>query len=157
MELERIEEQRYFETQASSPEAWRQRNIAERSRALAIERVAAMGHAATLFDEDRTVLSQKGYSEDDLEKVEFSIVECVEQSQSPEFQKATTELAQRILPDCSLSEVDLNVLARVRLSGQAEALKKSDRRFQTTPFVGLQSEIDPVEPVPVAPAPQRRR
>ena len=77
MELERIEEERYFETQASSPEAWRQRNIAERSRAIAIERVAAMGHAAALFNENRTVLSKQGYSEDDLEKVESSIIECV--------------------------------------------------------------------------------
>ncbi|WP_439103585.1 DUF6538 domain-containing protein [Celeribacter marinus] len=155
IELERIEEERYFETQASSPEAWRQRNIAERSRALAIERVAAMGHAAALFDEDRSVLSEQGFSEGDLEKVESSIVECLEQSQSPQFQEATSELAQRILPDCSLSEVDLNVLARVRLSGQAEALKQSDRRFQTTPFVGLQSGVVPVATVPEIPAPQR--
>ncbi|MEO9515242.1 MAG: site-specific integrase [Paracoccaceae bacterium] len=154
-ELERIEEERYFEPQAISPAAWRQRNLAERNRAIAIERVASMGHAAALFDEDRAVLSKQGYSEDDLRQVESSITECVAQTQSPDFHEATTELARRVLPDYALSEVDLNVLTRVRLSGQAEALMQSDRRFQTTPFVGLQSDTDPVEPVPVAPAPQR--
>lgn len=99
LELERIEEERYFEPQAVSPEAWRQRNIAERTRAIAIERVAAMGHAAALFDADCTVLSEQGYSEDDLRQVESSIADCVAQSQSPDFQEATTELARRVLPE----------------------------------------------------------
>ncbi|MEO9515996.1 MAG: hypothetical protein ABJH45_17795 [Paracoccaceae bacterium] len=102
MEFERIEEERYFEPQASSPDARRQRNLAERTRAIAIERVAAMGHAAALFDEDRATLLEKGYSENDFKQVESSIAEHFEQSQTPKFQAATAKLAHRILPSRTL-------------------------------------------------------
>ena len=105
MELKRIEEERYFEPQESSPEAWRQRNLAERTRAIAIERVAAMGRAAALFDEDRATLLDQGYSKTDFEQVESSIAECIADSQSPEFQEATSELAQRVLPTSALSSL----------------------------------------------------
>lgn len=152
MELERIEEERYFEPQASSPDIWRQRNLAERTRAIAFERVAAMGQAAALFDEDRSALIEQGFSNSELRQVDDSIVECIDQTQCPEFQDVTTKLAARILPDCELSDVDLSVLTRLQLSGHADALKQSDRRFQTTPFVNLKPEAAPVATVQETPS-----
>lgn len=51
-QLEKIEEERYYEPDAPSPKDWRQRYLNERGRAVAARLVAARGVSAALFPED---------------------------------------------------------------------------------------------------------
>ena len=72
-ELEKIEEDRYYEPDARSPEEWRQRYLKERGRAVAARLVAARGVAADLFPEDILDLETDGFSAQDINFVRTEI------------------------------------------------------------------------------------
>ena len=55
-ELKRIEAERYAEPQATTPQEWRERYLNERARSFALTKLAVMGPAAHLFEEDRAEL-----------------------------------------------------------------------------------------------------
>lgn len=68
-QLEEIEEERYYEPDAPSPEDWRHRYLDERGRAVAARFVAARGVAAELFPEDILDLEKDGFSAQDTDFV----------------------------------------------------------------------------------------
>ncbi len=51
--LKQIEEDRYFEPEATSPDEWRARYFQEKCRAVALRIAAARGRSACLIEEDR--------------------------------------------------------------------------------------------------------
>jgi len=65
--LGQIEEERYYEPDAPSPEDWRQRYLDERGRAVAARLVAARGIAADLFSDDIAELEMDGFSSCDID------------------------------------------------------------------------------------------
>ncbi len=76
IELERIEAERYTEPHAKTPGDWRNRYLEERARAIALRKIASMGTAAQLFEEDRTALTQEFTHDDAFERVERHIWSC---------------------------------------------------------------------------------
>jgi len=72
-ELERIEANRYAEPQAETPHIWRERHLEERARAVALRKIAAMGPAAQLMDEDRAELCRQGVPAEEAERIEDQI------------------------------------------------------------------------------------
>jgi len=139
-EVERIEDERYVERQASTPQEWQNRYLNERARSLGLSKVAAMGTAAFLFDEDRAELSRTGFDEAGIALVEQHITELVQRCGS-NFELETTRIAEKQLQRSDFTPDDTRALARIRLTGEARAISRSDRRHQTTPFIDLEAEI----------------
>ena len=135
-ELKRIEAERYAEPQATPPQEWRERYLNERARSFALTKIAVMGPAAHLFEEDRAELFRDGFDAAGIALIEGHIRESLQQC-GPDFEDQTTELAETCLCRCDFSSDDRRVLAKIRLTGQANAIAQSDRRTQTTPFIDL--------------------
>jgi hypothetical protein len=104
-----------------------------------------MGQAAALFEDDKDELLSQGVSDVEVRRSERSITDCLVETEGSAFKGETASLAQLVLKNRGLSNVDLSVLSRIRLTGQAEAMKRSDRRQQTTPFVDLKPVAAPTQ------------
>ena len=138
-ELRRIEDERFAEPQAIDPQTWGDRYLDERARAIALERLAAMGPAAHLMAEDRIELAGDGYDPSMIERVEGQINDLLPEC-GRAFELETAKLAQITLDRVDLSDHELRALRQIRLTAQAEAISRSDRRQQTTPFFDLKGE-----------------
>jgi integrase len=148
-ELERIEAERYAEPQAKTPQEWRERYLDERARSFALNKLAVMGPAAHLFDEDRAELLRDGAVEAEILRIQEHISDLLPRC-GESFERQTAELAEANLNRSDFSPEDLRVLSQIRLAGQADAIARCDRRNQTTPFMDLKP-FDPVTSVEVAP------
>jgi len=135
-ELKRIEAERYGEPQATTPQEWRERYLNERARSFALTKLAVMGPAAHLFEEDRAELFRDGFDAAGIELIEGHIQETLQQC-GPDFEDQTIQIAETCLCRCDFSSDDRRALAKIRLTGQANAIAQSDRRTQTTPFINL--------------------
>lgn len=135
-ELKRIEAERYAEPQATTPQEWRERYLNERARSFALTKVAVMGPDAHLFEEDRAALVSDGFDAAGIALIEGHIRESLQQS-GRDFEDQTIQLAETCLCRCNFSSDDRRALAKIRLTGQANAIAQSDRRTQTTPFIDL--------------------
>ncbi len=136
-ELERIEAERYAEPEASTPQEWRVRYLDERARSVALLKLATMGPAAQLFQEDRAELLLDGFDETSIQLVETQISEMVD-THGEGFHCGTVKLATAFLNREDFAQEDVRALSSIRLTGQATALARCDRRKQTTPFIDLE-------------------
>lgn len=138
-ELERIEQDRYSEADARTPDEWRNRYLEERARCEAMRKVAIMGPNACLFHDDLAALANDGFDSADIKRVERNICE-IASIHDNKFMSETLETAKTELARSDFDTDDMRALARIRLTGQATALAQSDRRNQTTPFMDLMPE-----------------
>ncbi|WP_289041903.1 hypothetical protein [uncultured Aliiroseovarius sp.] len=131
--LEQIEEERYYEPDAPTPEKWRQRYLEERSRAVASRLVAARGRAAELLPEDIAELGKSGFSEQDLPCVRKEVAALKAEIGTPEYEASSRAMAEADLgrPDCDA--LALRAVASLRLVAQAEALERFDRQKVASP------------------------
>lgn len=143
-ELKRIEAERYAEPQATTPQEWRERYLNERARSFALTKIAVMGPAAHLFEEDYAELFHDGFDAAGIALIEGHIRESLQQC-GPDFEDQTIELAETCLCRCDFSSDDRRAPAKIQLTGQANAIAQSDRRTQTTTFIYLK----PIAPEPV--------
>jgi integrase len=126
--LEQIEEERYYEPDAPSPEDWRQRYLEERCRAVAARFVATRGIAADLFPDDIADMENDGFSKNDIARVLNEI-----EISKAEIESATYCEESRTMADTALGRADcdtyaLRKVSTLRLLARAEALERSDRR-----------------------------
>lgn len=135
-ELERIEAERYVEPDAKTPEEWRNRYLDERAQSEALRRFAMMGPAAQLFEEDRVQFLHEGRNASEIQRIEDQINNLLKTCHK-DFTHKTQGFAETALERANFDAADLRALSRIRLTGQADALSLSDRRKQTTSFVGL--------------------
>jgi integrase len=135
-ELERIEAERYVEPQAKTPQEWRERYLNERAHSFALTKLAIMGPAAHLFEEDHAELLRDGVDEAGIARIEQKISDLLPRC-GPDFEHQTAGLAEAKLCRSNFSPNDLRALTKIRLTGQADAITSSDRRTQTTPFMSL--------------------
>ncbi|MEP6020409.1 MAG: tyrosine-type recombinase/integrase [Paracoccaceae bacterium] len=126
-ELEKIEEERYYEPDAPSPEDWRQRHLNERGRAVAARLVAARGGAAGLFPEDVLDLEKDGFSAQGIDFVRTEIASLRTEISSQSYQDESRTMAATALgrPECDAFA--LRKVGALRLLAEAEALEQSDR------------------------------
>ncbi|WP_296427730.1 tyrosine-type recombinase/integrase [Yoonia sp.] len=150
IELERIEAERYAEPHAKTPGDWRNRYLDERARAIALRKVASMGPAAQLFEEDRSALTQEFTHDDAFERVERHI-QFLTGSFDAAFTDETLDLAKAHITRSGFSDDDVRVLLQIRLTGTADAMTQSDRKNQTTPFVGLMPDLRSTEMINIPP------
>ena len=146
-ELEEIEEERYYEPDASSPEDWRQRYLDERGRAVAARLVAARGISAALFPEDISSLEKDGFSTQDIDFVRSEIASLKTEISSQNYKDESRTMADMALgrPECDTFAI--RKVGALRLLAQAEALERSDR-LTTDTLVPVQqtSERDLLKP-----------
>ncbi|MCK8465181.1 hypothetical protein MUY35_15080 [Aliiroseovarius sp. S1339] len=141
--LEQIEEERYYEPDAPTPEEWWQRYLAQRSRAVASRLVAARGCAAELLPEDNAELGKGGYSEQDLSCIHKEIAALKTEIATPEYEASSRAMAEADLgrPDCDAPA--LRAVRSLRLVAQAEALERFDRRKVASPYPNLDLDLPP--------------
>ncbi len=152
-ELEKIEEERYYEPDASSPEDWRQRYLDERGRAVAARLVAARGVAADLFPDDIAELEKDGFSSCDIDHVRAQVAITKSEFASQTYIDESRTMANTALrlPDCDTFA--LRKVSSLRLLAEAEALERSDRRTADT--LAPSWEIAPRERIEPQAAPER--
>jgi len=156
-QLEKIEEERYYEPDAPSPEDWRQRYLDERGRAVAARLVAARGVAADLFPEDVADLENDGLSTGDIDHVRDEIASLKAEIASAAYNDESRKMADSTLGRANCDAFALRKLSSLRLLAEAEALERSDRRkagastlnWDNTPSEGLK--------IPVMPAPSQEK
>ncbi len=126
-ELEKIEEERYYEPDAPSPEDWRQRHLNERGRSVAARLVAARGAAADLFPEDIMDLEKDGLSTQGIDFVRTEIASLKAEVSSQSYKDESRTMAATALgrPECDAFA--LRKVGALRLLAEAEALEQSDR------------------------------
>lgn len=126
-QLEKIEEERYYEPDAPSPEDWRQRYLDERGRAVAARLVAARGVSAALFSEDISGLEKDGFPTQDIDFVRSEIASLKTEISSQSYQDKSRTMADMALgrPECDTFAI--RKVGALRLLAQAEALERSDR------------------------------
>ncbi|QLL42055.1 site-specific integrase [Sulfitobacter pontiacus] len=131
-QLEKIEEERYYEPDAPSPKDWRQRYLNERARAVAARLVAARGGAADLFPEDVADLKKEGFSERDIDNVRNEVAVLKAEITTQTYKDESQTMAETALgrPDCDTFA--LRKVGMLRLLAEAEALERSDRRSANT-------------------------
>ena len=97
-ELERIEQDRYSEADARTPDEWRNRYLEERALCEAMRKVAIMGPNACLFHDDLAALANDGFDSADIKRVERNICEIASthdnKFMSETLATAKTELAR---------------------------------------------------------------
>jgi integrase len=127
-QLEQIEEERYYEPDAPSPEDWRQRYLDERGRAVAARLVATRGIAADLFPDDIYELEKDGFSSRDIDHVRAQVAASKREIASQTYIDESRTMADAALglPDCD--SFALRKVGSLRLLAEAEALERSDRR-----------------------------
>jgi len=131
-QLEKIEEERYYEPDAPSPEDWRQRYLNERGRAVAARLVASRGGAADLFPEDVADLEKDGFSGRDIDNVRNEVAVLKAEIALQAYKDESRTMAETALgrPDCDTFA--LRKVGALRLLAEAEALERSDRRTADT-------------------------
>ncbi|WP_089903431.1 hypothetical protein [Loktanella fryxellensis] len=158
--LTRIDEERYFEPEATSPEEWRTRYFAEKCRSVALRIVAARGAGACLIEEDRRDLVQHGYTEGHLLTICQEIDILRAELGSPDFLRGVKDAAETVIGRNDLSQPDVRATVALRLRAQAMAIEASDRRANAGPFrlldekacyehVNLGTEAEPLQPTTV--------
>lgn len=89
-ELERIEQDRYSEADARTPDEWQNRYLEERAR---MRKVAIMGPNACLFHDDLAALTNDGFDSVDIKRVERNICE-IATIHNNKFMSETLETAK---------------------------------------------------------------
>lgn len=162
-EPQKIEEERYYEPEASSPEEWRERHLDDRCRVAAGQLVAGRGRAAALLKEDHARLMKDGFSTHDMIRISREIESLQTTVSSEEYTAESKRLAFEHLGRSSCEGAHLRTVTALRIAAQVEALKVSDRIEKPLSFVRLDpSEIaaclcktEPQETPPVPAEPER--
>ncbi|WP_162164329.1 site-specific integrase [Roseivivax isoporae] len=132
--LTRIDEERYYEPEASSPEEWRTRYFDEKCRSVALRIVAARGSGACLIDEDRRDLMLDGFTEGHLLTICKEIESLRAELRSPDFLRGVKDAAETVIGRDDLSQPDVRASIALRLRARAMAIEASDRRASVGPF-----------------------
>ncbi|MBI1495529.1 site-specific integrase [Halocynthiibacter styelae] len=135
--LEQIEEERYYEPDATTPEDWRKRYFDEKCRAVAYRLVATRGQGADLFPEDLKDLSEEGFDADHLSQIRLEIEELKREVLSEEFLCKSRTIAQDNLNRSQCGVMDLRAVGALRMAAKAEALDRADRRKIAAPYLNL--------------------
>lgn len=135
--LKQIEEDRYFEPEATSPDEWRARYFQEKCRAVALRIVAARGRGACLIEEDRNNLAANGFTEQQLENIDLEIEALRSEVGTPEFAQDVLKTASDVFDRNDLSEHDIRASGALKFQARAIALENSNRRNSVGPFVAL--------------------
>ena len=130
-ELNRIEEDLYYEREAANSDEWQERYLDERCQAKAARIVAQRGLAAELLDFDIDDLLLQGASLEEIEGVERHIQSIKRSMKDESFNKESAELAAEILGRRSCDHADLRALAALRLNARSVAIENADRLKQT--------------------------
>ncbi|WP_164933011.1 site-specific integrase [Tropicibacter alexandrii] len=138
--LRQIEEDRFLEPDATSPDQWRTRYFNERCRSVALRIVASRRSGACLLDEDRQELMNEGFTEGHLLQVCREIEILVRELDTEDFELKTRAVASAVFLRDDLSAHDLRAAKSLRLQAQAIALEETDRRKTTGPFLALNEE-----------------
>ncbi len=138
--LRQIEEDRFLEPDATSPEQWRARYFNEKCRSVALRIVASRRFGASLLDEDRLELVKEGFTEGHLLKVCQEIDILVKELGADDFELKTRASAATVFLREDLSDHDLRAIGSLRLQARAIALEKTDRRKATGPFFALSED-----------------
>ena len=134
-ELEKIEEERYYEREATNSWEWEERYLDERCQAKAARIVAQRGLAASLLDSDIEDLLADGASPKEIDMVEHHIKCAKNRIKDESFKEDSAALAADILGRSSCDYADLRALASLRLTAHSEAILSADRNRH--PVFGL--------------------